>query len=281
MALPVLKRYATPLSSEPLNLDTALIDAFLKSPIQSASSSSSRPLKFTTMSPDIDEAEHSGEMQLPYIHRLLQLQYPGQPAASYPLLVPMMVGSTSPATEKAFGKFLAPYLADEENAFVISSDFCHWGGHFRYAYYIPTAPTPAPKLPISTPDLPHPNDVSAATDNMRALCSGHSLRSRDKIPKPPTGPYAHESISFMDIGCMAAISTGSYDQFQDALEGTGNTICGRHPIGVVMAGLEEAMRNGEGPGTKGKFTFVRYERSADVISPVDSSVSYVSAIATM
>jgi hypothetical protein len=39
-----------------------------------------------------------------------------------------MVGSTSFESEKAFGELLAPYFEDPETLFVISSDFCHWGG---------------------------------------------------------------------------------------------------------------------------------------------------------
>ena len=30
---------------------------------------------------------------------------------------------------------LLPYFEDKETAFVISSDFCHWGSAFRYQYY--------------------------------------------------------------------------------------------------------------------------------------------------
>ena len=37
-----------------------------------------------------------------------------------------MVGATNAAKEKEYGRLLAPYLADKENLFIISSDFCHW-----------------------------------------------------------------------------------------------------------------------------------------------------------
>ncbi len=42
-------------------------------------------------------------------------------------VVPIVVGSLSFAAEKMFGEILAPYLADPNTLFVISSDFCHWG----------------------------------------------------------------------------------------------------------------------------------------------------------
>ena len=41
-------------------------------------------------------------------------------------IVPIMVGSLSKQAEAKFGKLLSPYLDNEENFFVISSDFCHW-----------------------------------------------------------------------------------------------------------------------------------------------------------
>lgn len=50
-------------------------------------------------------------------------------------VVPIMVGSLSIESEALYGEILAPYLADPQNLFVISSDFCHWGQRFRYTYY--------------------------------------------------------------------------------------------------------------------------------------------------
>lgn len=74
---------------------------------------------------------------------------------------------------------------------------------------------------------------------------------------------------------MDAVETKSHERFLDILEETGNTVCGRHPIGVTMAAIE-ALHVDEG---KGKFRFVKYERSSDCVSPKDSSVSYCSAVA--
>lgn len=50
-------------------------------------------------------------------------------------IVPILVGSISPDVEAVYGDLLAPYLADSQNLFVISSDFCHWGKRFSYTYY--------------------------------------------------------------------------------------------------------------------------------------------------
>lgn len=46
-----------------------------------------------------------------------------------------MVGVLSFEREAEFGQILAPYLADPQNLFVVSSDFCHWGQRFRYTHY--------------------------------------------------------------------------------------------------------------------------------------------------
>ncbi|CAK39657.1 uncharacterized protein An07g08630 [Aspergillus niger] len=224
LALPEFTSYHTPLSDDPLPLDTEFI-AKLRS--TRAGSRNGLELQFTTMSRSVDEAEHSIELHLPYIHRLLQRQRPNQPTSEYPPLVPILVGAVTESTEKAFGALLAPYIDDPENAFVISSDFCHWGQRFRYT-------------------------------------------SRE--------PPIHESISAVDLATMAAITTGEYARFSTILKNTGNTVCGRHPIGVIMAGIEEIRKN---EGEKGRFHFIRYDRSSNVIEVDDSSVSYVSAFTVL
>lgn len=50
-------------------------------------------------------------------------------------IIPILVGSISSDVEATYGELLAPYLADSQNLFVISSDFCHWGKRFSYTYY--------------------------------------------------------------------------------------------------------------------------------------------------
>lgn len=88
--------------------------------------------------------------------------------------------------------------------------------------------------------------------------------------------------------CMDAVETGKFDYWQEVLEDTGNTVCGRHPIGVVMAAIEaiedtsegndkEKVNRREDGSGKARFRFVRYERSSHVRSVNDSSVSYCSA----
>ena len=70
------------------------------------------------------------------------------------------------------------------------------------------------------------------------------------------------------------------DRFLSVLEDTGNTVCGRHPIGVIMAAVEVLEKDDQLRGD-GRFKFVRYERSSLVTSVRDSSVSYCSAFAVL
>jgi AmmeMemoRadiSam system protein B len=206
------------------------------------------------MSADTDETEHSLEMHLPYIYKMISRSFSSP--AEYPGLIPILVGSTKPAKEKEYGALLAPYLADPANVFVISSDFCHWGSRFHYTFYLPASPSAAASL--------NPG--------------GMSLKSNDKTP---TNPPIHESIGRLDRMTMDTVESGKHDALMKNLKDTGNTVCGRHPIGVIMAAIEVLEKDqtlGEG---RGRFKFVRYERSSDVTDISDSSVSYASAYAVL
>jgi len=79
---------------------------------------------------------------------------------------------------------------------------------------------------------------------------------------------------------MDAVETGSHEKFLDVIESTGNTVCGRHPIGVAMAAIEELEKQGKVEG-KARLKFVKYERSSLVERVSDSSVSYCSAFAVV
>jgi len=159
-----------------------------------------------------------------------------------------MIGKTSASTERSLGKILAPYLADPTNAFVISSDFAHWGLRFRYTHYQPS--------------------------------TGDAISLRNSS-KPPTNPEIHESIKNVDFECIGACESGSHQAWLDVLSETGNTVCGRHPIGVVMAGIAAMEESGRGRGEEGRFKFLCYERSGEVKQVSESSVSYASAFAVL
>lgn len=160
-----------------------------------------------------------------------------------------MIGNTSASTERKLASILAPYLSDPSNAFVISSDFAHWGQRFRYTYYQPL--------------------------------SGPATSLKSSSWKPARGdPEIHESIKAVDFECMGACESGSHEGWLGCLGENGNTVCGRHPIGVIMAAMELVEKEGRGLGGAG-FKFVRYERSSEVKRVSESSVSYASAFAVV
>ncbi|KAG5928826.1 hypothetical protein E4U42_007939 [Claviceps africana] len=194
-----------------------------------------------------DSAEHSLEMHLPYLYKRCEETF-GSPD-KFPSIVPILIGDNDRDEEKYVGRLLAPYLKDEENAFVISSDFCHWGAHFQYMVYSPE------------------NDATKLVN----------LRRSDGRP---AGAPIHETIRLLDKTAMEAVESGRHDAFVDNLKQTKNTVCGRHPIGVAMAALEE-IRKDVHDENKARFKITQYQRSNLVEMPSDFSVSYVSAYAIL
>ncbi|XP_039301278.1 LOW QUALITY PROTEIN: protein MEMO1, partial [Nilaparvata lugens] len=83
---------------------------------------------FERMNIDVDEEEHSIEMHLPYIAKVMQ-DYKDSFT-----IIPVLVGSLSADREALYGRIFARYLADPKSVH-LSSDFCHWGQRFRDTFY--------------------------------------------------------------------------------------------------------------------------------------------------
>ncbi|KAJ7225471.1 MEMO1 family [Mycena pura] len=191
---------------------------------------------FEDLSRSADEDEHSLEMHLPYIRKMFQ----GKDIT----IVPIVVGTVSQQAETAFGALLAPYIAREDTFCVVSSDFCHWGTRFSYTHYVPGADAPAIRLSRTlSPTADHPIHMSIRELDREAM---------DLLAKPPAA-QAHTN-------------------FAAYLVRTKNTICGRHPIGVLL-GVLAALASDRKPELK----WVRYEQSSECVTIRDSSVSYASA----
>ncbi|XP_060515747.1 protein MEMO1 isoform X1 [Cylas formicarius] len=206
-ALSSAQKYKTPLYD--LHIDTSVNNELEKTG------------QFEWMDLDIDENEHSIEMHLPYIAKVME-NYKNQFT-----IVPILVGSLSPDREAYYGRILAPYLADPKNLFVISSDFCHWGHRFRYTYYD---------------------------------------RSYGNI---------YQSIEGLDRVGMNIIENLNPTEFTNYLKKYGNTICGRHPIGILLQAIQELLRNHSSQNASLKF--LKYAQSSQCRNMNDSSVSYASA----
>lgn len=135
------------------------------------------------------------------------------------------------------------------------------GSRFSYTYYYPEAPNSnVPSAPIH-------------------LVKGSS--------KPSIEHPIHLSIEYLDKEAMQILSlpgthdnaAEAHDAFSAYLVRTKNTICGRHPIGVLFGALKalEALSWFRCPDNAMAVQWVRYEQSSAVKDVGDSSVSYASA----
>lgn len=84
----------------------------------------------------------------------------------------------------------------------------------------------------------------------------------------------HESIKDIDTQGMEIIESLDYDAFVDYLNDTENTICGRHPIGVLLCALSQLKAEGY---KDQRVRFVKYAQSSACRTVRESSVSYASA----
>jgi len=78
-----------------------------------------------------------------------------------------------------------------------------------------------------------------------------------------------QSIEALDRRAMGLIEAQDARGFAAYLRATSNTICGRHPIALLLHALENS---------RFSLQFVRYAQSSSVYTMDDSSVSYASAV---
>eukprot|EP01022_Parablepharisma_sp_SALTPOND_P028313 TRINITY_DN70785_c1_g1_i1.p1 TRINITY_DN70785_c1_g1~~TRINITY_DN70785_c1_g1_i1.p1 ORF type:complete len:366 (+),score=26.85 TRINITY_DN70785_c1_g1_i1:104-1099(+) len=84
--------------------------------------------------------------------------------------------------------------------------------------------------------------------------------------KKEDGPI-YSCIERLDRDGMKAIESGKVNKFYKYMKETENTICGRHPIAILLHALEKSKVNA-------KVKFVGYKQSTKVEHPSESSVSY-------
>lgn len=81
----------------------------------------------------------------------------------------------------------------------------------------------------------------------------------------------HKSIEWLDKRAMDIIETGSPSAFQQYLDEYKNTICGRHPIGILLQALCACQ-------LEHFIEFIKYDQSHHCVHPRESSVSYAAAV---
>ena len=222
--------------------------------------------RFSDMPTRREVDEHSLEMHIPYLWKRLEQTFGGD-GSKFPPIVPILVGNASEQEEKSFGQLLSPYLSDPETAWIVSSDFCHWGSRFSYR----------PEFHEGVIwDLDKPKTQGTKHEVLQVTPDWSGAAA------DPEDPEIHEVIKVLDDMAIDAVESGAHSAFSKVIRETHNTVCGRHPIGVMMAALESIAKDGLG-GAKGtgKFNFVQYQRSNLVKTHWDFSVSYASAYAVV
>jgi AmmeMemoRadiSam system protein B len=219
---------------------------------------------FTVMDRHIDEEEHSGEMQYPYIALALKNAAAASAAAASaaaaaaaaaaittnaPIhVLPIMCGNIDSKQETGYGKLLAPIINRQDVLCVISTDFCHYGRRFSYQ----PQPSTLPLAEHTTTTTSNSNsDSSTSTSTMKL----------------------YQYITQLDREGMDYIELQRPGAFADYLRRTKNTICGRHAIQTWLNGVVDTQNSLD-------VKFIKYAQSSQVHSAVrDSSVSYASATA--
>lgn len=226
--------YETPFGVMPV--DTATTEALVKK----VSGLGKHIFKY--MSEEVDDDEHLFEMHVPFIYYCSKELPQG-----FPKIVPILISGMDDKLNSEVAAALAPYLENEENHFIVSSDFCHWGSRFGYTKYLPREPSDG--ITISGGDM---------------ISLGGYLLDHRSLRMP-----IHESIELLDLIAMMVALGGSYAEWKHYIEVTGNTICGQLPIGVILRMLEVGH-------VKQRFQWLGYSQSNEVTKPTESSVSYAS-----
>lgn len=141
------------------------------------------------LSQETDLREHGIEMHLPFLKSVA-------PQAE---VVPLVFGDCDSKADKLAFSVLGKYFDDPKTAFVVSSDFCHWGRSFGYTLY-------------GSPGL---EDLAPVRSS--------------RISRP-----IWESIRELDLLGMKIASKGSAEEWNEYIEATGNTVCGQKPLGVLL-----------------------------------------------
>lgn len=238
-----------------LTVDSALREELIQSSNNNNNNNNNHQnsLSVTMMEQRVDEEEHSGEMQYPYIAKCF-IDTNRQNQIS---ILPIMCGNLSPQQERMYGQWLAPILAREDVICIISSDFCHWGSRFRYQ------PTPTTK---QSPFM--------STSSSTSLLSSSSSTTSTAKTTTTTTQEIYDYISELDHRGMSYIELQEPGAFATYLKQTQNTICGRHAIGVWLHAVHATKDD-----VPLDIRFVRYAQSSPARTMQDSSVSYASAVA--
>lgn len=130
------------------------------------------------------EAEHSLELQLPFLQRILGSDFK---------LVPIVIGEMSGEDQRQAAETLRLFV-DDDTLLIASSDFTHYGGYFGYTPF----------------EIPRDFDEEERNN------------------------YIESAIRSLDYGAIGPICHRDVKGFEQHLEETRDTICGRNAIGILL-----------------------------------------------
>lgn len=138
------------------------------------------------------------------------------------------------------------------------------GTRFSYTFYYPTP------LPCE-----NPTRLSKAGSQPKTLRT-HPIHASITA-------LDHEAMDILAIDNASKSAGSVHDAFAAYLSRTKNTICGRHPIGVLIGALAALESAGAAVGERPQTTlrWVKYAQSSACVDIRDSSVSYASAYVTI
>ncbi|CAI5757259.1 unnamed protein product [Candida verbasci] len=230
--------YETPLGNLPVDIETCEL-------LSNLTSKKNGSAIFKYMSEDIDEDEHSFEMHAPFIY------YKGSKAPNgIPSIIPILISGMDDNLQSEIVESLLPFVENEENHFIISSDFCHWGSRFGYTKYLTIEEDGKPNLQKLDSQL-------------------SSISSFGKFKKGDLEIF--ESIEMLDKLALKIASSGSSLDWKNYIKTSGNTICGQKPISIILKLLESYKLNSDQV-----FNWIGYSQSNPVKRSNESSVSYAS-----
>ena len=171
---------------------------------------------FRTMSQSVDEDEHSIEMHLPYVAKLLA----DAGRLEEVRIVPIMVGDCSEEGrgEEDIARALLPYFDSDDSLFVISSDFCHWGARFRFTPRDRTEPEEAIHTFIESMDregmeLIEQGDLDGfkayleRTEN--TICGRNPIQVLLKLMEVSAFEYAAEFVRYAQSNAVRSVRDSS------------------------------------------------------------------------
>ncbi|KAI5304908.1 hypothetical protein KEM56_005723 [Ascosphaera pollenicola] len=204
LALPdaEIKAYATPISSLPLVVDTALLLKLRQTG------------KFEVMSLVDEQREPAFEMQSIWLQHLFHRRF-GDNFKKYPAVLPIYVGkNTLPAT---CGKeVLQELFYDPEIAVVVSADLNRWGKSSGNIFYSSHARTRAKSVPMLSKYLPQPDSTDldmVARDMMWVKMGEKNVLKTSPLREMANengacenDPPVYEVIAAVDHLCMHALT---------------------------------------------------------------------------